>query len=298
MKRVLLFLLFTMTVSAQSKKPISGTAVRALQRPAAVTVQEMKFQSAALGREMPYRVILPAGYGDSAKRYPTLYLLHGLGGSYTNWETNTHLIDEAAKYDLLIVLVEGGNSWYVNSATVAEDKFEDYFLKDLIPEVDQKFRTLRTKFGRAVAGLSMGGFGAIRYALRAPQSFAFAGSLSGALDITRNPDVQKNYMKYGIDKIFAPLDKAGDSDFDIQVLAGKADAASLPYLYLACGTDDRFLQSNRELTKLLSDRKINYEYHEMRGAHDWSFWDSFMTEMLNAMLRRKFMRVHLPPSAH
>jgi len=295
MKRFLLVLLLTASLFAQQTgKPVEapdklpvGPAIASTVSQNSVTVEERKLHSSSLDRDVPYRVVLPADYTTTKKRrYPTLYLLHGLTGTYTNWQTNSNLLSYAARYSLIIILVEGADSWYTNATTPPEDRYEDYVLNDLIPDVDKNFRTLPDRDHRAIAGLSMGGYGAMKLALRSSGTFAFAGSFSGALGITRDKQSQKTYEKFSLDKVFGPLDASGQSDNDIYVLAGKANASALPYLYFDCGTEDAFLEQNRDFDKLLNIRKIAHEFHELPGNHNWKYWNQQLEAMLQVLAKR------------
>ena len=160
------FFLLTLTVNAQ-KAPFE-------------TVQ---LQSRLIGKALPYNVILPRDYQTSPRsRYPVLYLLHGFSGHYSDWVTRTNLADYAADYRMIVVTPEGNDGWYTDSAGRATDKYESYILQELIPDVDRRFRTIQTRYARGIAGLSMGGYGALKFGLKYPDHFAFAGSLSGAVE--------------------------------------------------------------------------------------------------------------------
>ena len=150
------------------------------------SVETIQFRSNLVSATLPYNVILPPGYrAASTTRYPVLYLLHGWAGHYTDWITRTQVADYAAQHGLIVVMPEGNDSWYVDSGGVVTDKYETYILKELIPDVDKRFRTIQSRYGRAVAGLSMGGYGAIKYGLKYPGTFEFAASISGAFGVTR-----------------------------------------------------------------------------------------------------------------
>jgi S-formylglutathione hydrolase FrmB len=128
--------------------------------------------------------MLPSDYAtNTQRRYPVLYLLHGLTGDENDWWTRTRLAEYAARYHLIIVTPGVGDSWYANSASDPRARYEDVIIKDLIPFIDAHYRTVPTRDGRAIAGLSMGGLGAVKFALRYPQMFAFAGSFSGAFGV-------------------------------------------------------------------------------------------------------------------
>jgi putative tributyrin esterase len=269
---------------AQNKPALPHTAASPAKH---ATVRDASFRSESLGKEMRYRVILPVGYEDSAERYPTLFLLHGLHGDFQNWSTRTSLIRYAEHFRLIIAMPDAGDSWYVNSATNPADKFEDYIVKDFITEVDAHFRSIREPYARAIAGLSMGGYGAIRLALKYPQLFAVAGGISAALNAPTDLDEKAPDFRANLQSVFGPHDSPTRQQNDATALLAHADPAKLPYIYLDCGTGDAmFLQSNRELAANLQERKAGYEFHEMPGAHQWGFWDVAILRFLETLARR------------
>ena len=135
---------------------------------------------------------------------------------------------------------DADDSWYTNSATVPGDKFEDYIVRDLVTEVDGKYRTLRDRHSRAIAGLSMGGYGAIKFALKYPELFVFAGSLSGALDAGGNLDQLQAAYRQRLLEVFGPAGSGTRSANDIFLLLKPNGSTHYPYFYLACGTSDFF----------------------------------------------------------
>src|SRR5215210_5007210 len=149
-------------------------------------IETVRFQSKLVNTTLPYNVILPTDYKTSrTTRYPVLYLLHGLTGHYNDWVARSNIADYAADYRMIVVMPEANDSWYTDSATVATEKYETYILRELIPDVQQRYRTIEARYGRAIAGLSMGGYGAIKFGLKSPATFIFAGSMSGAFGVTR-----------------------------------------------------------------------------------------------------------------
>ncbi len=131
------------------------------------------------GMKVKFNVILPHDYATSNRRYPVLYLLHGYNGDYSDWVTKSHVTEHAKPYGEIIVMPEGGTGFYVNNVADPKLAWEDYLILDLIPYVDSHYRTVRTRQGRAIAGLSMGGYGAMTLGLRHPRIFAAIASLSG-----------------------------------------------------------------------------------------------------------------------
>ena len=244
-----------------------------VQRAARVRVETVRLESRALGRAVSYDVVLPPGYDlltERRTRYTVLYLLHGWGGNHASWLSSTSLKDYAALHRLIIVTPEGGNGWYTDSATEANEKFETYFVEELIPDVERRFRAAPTRAARSVAGNSMGGYGAIKFGLKHPELFALAASTSGAFDAATRTDDDS------LMRVFGPADSDARSANDIFKLAREFPAerrAALPFLYFDCGTKDPWLASNRALADLLLERGIAHEFRQLPGEHKWGYWD-------------------------
>jgi putative tributyrin esterase len=257
------------------------------------SVETIQFRSNLVNATLPYNVILPPGYRASHRtRYPVVYLLHGWGGHYTDWLTRTNVADYAAQYPMIVVMPEGNDSWYVDSPSVANDKYESYILTELIPDVDQRYRTIQARYARAIAGLSMGGYGAIKYGLKYPATFVFAASMSGAFGVSRYTDNEmggKNREPFL--KTFGPVGsdtrKANDV-FEIARGLSPARVAALPYFYFDCGTEDaaQHVKPNRELSEIFLEKKIPHEYRELPGNHSWGYWDQQVQEVLRIAARQ------------
>lgn len=284
MKRILacavLFSAVALPLAAQVRTPAAKPAVMnagalAPQR----VLTDAVLHSQALGRDMKYSIILPSGYDRTNRRYPVLYLLHGLYGNHLDWITRTGLARYAEPLPLIIVMPDANDSWYTNSAGVAEDRYEDYVVKDVVGEVDSNYRTLRSRQGRAVAGLSMGGYAAMKFALRYPDLFSIAGSLSGALNAPLELDATEEYRAQLI-KVFGESGSQTRADNDVFTLAQGAAPTALSYLFLSCGAGDQFLKTNRDFVATLQKQKIAYEYHEYPGRHAWDYWDTHVQDFL------------------
>jgi putative tributyrin esterase len=255
-----------------------------------ILVQDSLFHSSSLGRDMHYRVLFPRDY-EKGGRFPVLYLLHGLYGDYQNWDTRTGLESYARNLRWLIVMPDADNSWYTNSVTVPADRFEDYIVKDLIAETDDKYRTIRDQHARAIAGLSMGGYAAVKFSLKYPELFGFAGSLSGALNAAENLDDQKAEFREKLLAVFGDRGGSTRRENDVFLLLNNLSLnhpsspnttvpVSRPYLYIACGTSDFFLETNREFIRQLQAKGLAYEYHETPGGHAWDYWDGALKPLL------------------
>ena len=248
-----------------------------------------------MAREISYRVVLPVDYDQSDKRksYPTVYLLHGLTGHFDDWTNRTKLAEYAAKYNYIIVTPEGNNGWYSDSATVPNDKYESYIIQELIPEIDKNFRTRAERNNRAIAGLSMGGYGSIKFGLKNPEMFVLVGSFSGALGAaswTEKEVGTKGAIAESLIGVYGAADSKTRQQNDIFKIIREMPIEkikSLPFVYLDCGTEDFLFQNNRDFANLLVERKIKHEFRQLPGAHDWRFWNSQVQEFLE--LSEKFL---------
>jgi putative tributyrin esterase len=250
-------------------------------------VETIRFQSKLVGATLPYNVILPTDYDTSSTtRYPVLYLLHGLTGHYSDWASRSNVADYAQQYRMIVVMPEGNDGWYTDNASVVTDKYESYILKELIPDVEQRYRTIQARYGRSIAGLSMGGYGAIKFGLKSPNTFAFAASMSGAFAITRVPEKDLGQLGPVLTKLYGPIGaetrKANDI-FDIVANLSAPHLAALPYFYFDCGTEDPLptvFSSNRDLAKVMFEKKIPHEFRELPGDHSWAYWDQQIPHVL------------------
>jgi putative tributyrin esterase len=251
-----------------------------------VRFEVVQLKSNLIGKVLPYGVVLPPGYGLITSRgihYPVLYLLHGWSGNYNSWTKQTSLMQYAAEYQMIIITPEGGNSWYTDSATVPSDQYEAYVMRELVPDVDNRFRTIADRRGRSIAGVSMGGYGALKFGFKYPEKFSLAASMSGALDATSRTD------DASIMQTFGGPDSPARRTNDLTRLAREFPAdrqALLPYFYLDCATDDPWLASNRDFSGVLLERKIVHEYRQLPGNHLWTYWDRQVREVMRISAER------------
>lgn len=250
-------------------------------------VEEHKLQSKLMAGEVPFRVVLPSVYAaEKEARFPVLYLLHGLGGSNANWTDRTKLSEYAARHRILIVTPEGGNGWYSDHQGRNDRNYESYIVKELIPEIDRKFRTQPSRAKRAIAGLSMGGYGALKFGAKYPDLFALAGSFSGAVAASsymKIADLPEGNLRTALVSIFgepgSPFHASNDL-FKIVRDASPEKIRSFPFFYVDCGTEDFLFQSNRQFIDLMIEKKISHEYRQLPGGHDWKYWDRQVQELL------------------
>jgi len=273
---LIVFISFSFSVHAQPALPKNNLPAN---------VETYKLNSKLLAREIPYRIVLPVNYKSSNEKtfYPVIYLLHGLTGHFDNWTNNTKLADYAAKYNYIIVTPEGNNGWYSDSSAAPNDKYESYIVQELIPEIDKKFRTAANRNHRAIAGLSMGGYGSVKFGLKYPEMFSLVGSFSGALGATSFTEKTSGAIGKSIDAIFGAEGGQNRNGNDIFKLISEMPAdriKNLPFIYLDCGTEDFLFKNNRDYINLLVEKKVSHEFRQLPGAHDWKFWDSQIKEFL------------------
>jgi putative tributyrin esterase len=252
-------------------------------------VGEIELKSALLGRTTNYRILYPPTYQqpeNREKRYPVIYLLHGLTGESGNWLEKTGVAQYAMHYDLFIVMVDGANGWYTDSATKPADKYESYILRELIPDVEKRFRVSTQRDGRAIAGLSMGGYGAIKFGLKHPEMFALAASMSGAFTAaswTEKDLKDPGVLRDSVLQTFGPAGSPTRAANDVLKLAREVSSkqiSSLPFFYIDSGTEDFLYNDSREFASLLAQLKIPHEYRQLPGTHSWPYWDAQLQEIL------------------
>lgn len=248
----------------------------------AAKVDSLDIHSTAMNKTYKAAVVLPASYAKSKAAYPALYLLHGGIGHYRDWLEKTpdkELLQRLADtYNLIIVLPEGELfSYYIDSPVNKGSQFESYIIKDVIPKIDNTYRTNRSSKARVISGLSMGGYGALYLSARHPELFCAAGSMSGAL----NPDMMgwklppdvANNIKNAFGSIMGPIESV---DYSVYSIVNMADIIKRKgtRLIFDCGVDDFLIEPNRELHRRLVFNQTPHDYSERPGGHSWDYWQN------------------------
>lgn len=234
----------------------------------AASVDTVSTYSAAMKKNIKAVVIKPDNY-DSRQQWPVVYLLHGYGGKYSDWISKAPGLKEAVDtYGMLIVCPDGGvGSWYWDSPVDPAFKYETYVSGELVKWVDEHYKTIKDKKGRAITGLSMGGHGALYLAFRHQDVFGAAGSMSGGVDIRPFPlrwDMAKRLGSY------AEQPDRWEKHTVINLLHLLTPGALS--LIIDCGTEDFFYEVNENLHKQLLYRNIPHDYYTRPGAHNWDYW--------------------------
>jgi putative tributyrin esterase len=179
---------------------------------------------------MQYRVIMPVNIPAGTK-LKTVYLLHGGGGGFRDWSNDSD-IARFAESGLLLVMPEGASSYYTNAVDPPQDSYEDYIVRDLITDVESRFPAASGRANRAIAGVSMGGFGAVKIAVHHPDLFVFVGGLSSALDVPRRTfTIRRLQQSRHYEAIFGPMGSQTRRDNDPFVLAQTADPEAAPSFF-------------------------------------------------------------------
>jgi putative tributyrin esterase len=246
------------------------------------------FFSHVLGLCCSMDVILPQPKSEKAgqiprlshKRYPTLWLLHGMSDDQTIWQRRTSIERYVEPLQLAVVMPAVGRSFYTDM-----EKGARYwtFISEELPVIARSLFPLSdAREDNFVAGLSMGGYGAFKLAFSCPQKFAAAASLSGALDMATMPSRPDESMVQEMTLIFGDLSKMAGSKNDLFFLAKHAasSATDKPRLYQWCGTEDFLYQANVRFLKHAQSLGMDLTYGEGPGAHEWRIWDQQIQEVL------------------
>jgi len=257
-----------------------GQAAAPSEPPRAMA-RTVRISSQALGNaEYAFAVLLPHGYDESSKRYPVLYLLHGGGQTHTAFPSRAWFTRDAAARGMIVVLPNGGRSFFANAAGLPDARYEDVVAIDLVQYVDSHYRTLATRESRAIGGISMGGFGSALIALRHPDLFSTAAPLSAPLASARAEGAGAPALIFG-----AP----GSEDRrarDPLTLATRLAPGASPYFYVACGLDDPLLPASREFVRILAAQGVPHRYAEVPGNHSWGVWDEQLRAFFDLLTTR------------
>lgn len=207
---------------------------------------------------------------------PVLYLLHGLSDDCTIWERRTSIERYATEKGIAVVMPEVRRSFYTDEAV--GERYWTFVAEELPQLIARTFRVSTAREDTFVAGLSMGGFGAFKLALNHPDRFAAAASLSGALDPSSlSLDLNTGHLA---ERVWAGAEITGTAD-DLLGLLRRADPATLPALFLDCGTEDQLLDHNRRFIDTADERGVELASRLRPGAHTWEFWDQGIQDVLD-----------------
>jgi S-formylglutathione hydrolase FrmB len=266
MRRLIILCLFTCSFSFWDVARLNAS-----------NVDTVKTYSTSMRKSIKAVVITPDSY-TNGQLFPVVYLLHGYSGNYTDWIKKVPAIASYAdQYKVIIVCPDGNfSSWYFDSPVDTSFKYETYISGELIKWIDDHYKTIKDRKGRAITGLSMGGHGALFLAFKHQDVFGLAGSMSGGVDLRPFPlnwDIAKrlgDYARY-------PERWESSSVINLTYLLKPNGLA----LIIDCGTEDFFFSVNEEFHQKLLERNISHDYLARPGGHTWEYWeDAFNYQLL------------------
>lgn len=258
-------------------------------------IEQQSVKSTILSKDVKYSIYLPPNYESSTQTYPVIYLLHGYGGDNHSWIKRGNInqyVDKAIANNLIppviIVMPNGDSSWYINSND-NKVKYEDFFINEFIPAIEKTYQAKAEKKYRAIAGLSMGGYGALLYTLKHPNIFSAVAALSAAIvsdnDYMNMPVLQWNnfFNKiYGVElKGKERLNETWNTNSILKIIENKTtEQLKTVQYWIDCGDDDFLTKGNCLLHIALIDKKVSHEYRVRDGDHNWNYWKSGITDAL------------------
>lgn len=223
-------------------------------------------RSDKMEKELPVIVVTPQAPQDTI--FPVVYLLHGHSGNFSNWAVKANLDSLADAFQMLLVCPDGSaNSWYLDSPLQAQSQYETFIAVELPQYIDSHYPVLKGRTKKAITGLSMGGHGALYLAARHPDKFSAAGSMSGGVDLTFST---KNWE---IAEKIGPFEENRErwTDNSVINMIDQLQNSNLALL-IDCGVDDFFIDINRTLHQKLVRAKVDHDYIERPGKHNWDYW--------------------------
>ena len=235
----------------------------------------IKFESKVLGKETGINVVVPEKSYEG--KYKCLFLLHGLGDDENSWLERSGIEKYAEKYGIIVVTPNAEQSFYSNMKKGYD--YYDYIAKELPQFIQSTFNVSEKREDNFVAGLSMGGYGALKVGLRECGRFAAVGSLSPCGDMAKLEG-----FDFFLEKVFGDEIVVPEED-DILCLARKAEDDPLrPKIYLGIGLEDFLYENDKSVRALFENSKFDFTYKESHGQHNWDFWDEYIQYVLEWML--------------
>lgn len=233
-------------------------------------IDTVETYSPSMKKNIKAVVLTPDSY-DGSKEFPVVYLLHGYSGNYADWIKKAPVMQRMADvYQTIIVCPDGAfSSWYWDSPVDPTMRYETYVSSELVSWIDGRYKTIKSREGRGITGLSMGGHGALYLAFKHQDVFGTAGSMSGGVDIRPFPnnwDMAKRLGKYAE----APELWEKNTVINLVHLLTPNSLA----LIIDCGSDDFFYRVNNNLHDKLLERNIPHDYISRPGGHNWPYWNN------------------------
>lgn len=262
-----------------------------------MAIIDVNFFSNALARQVSYKAIIPVDGAifpgrpaKEVKPFKTVYLLHGIFGDFTDWLVKSRIALFAEEHNIAVIMPSGENSFYVDHESL-RSYYGEYIGKELVEETRKLFNLSHKREDTFIAGLSMGGYGALRNGLKYYNNFSAIAALSSALIIDDAvTSTEEHPFEFGrksyYEAVFGKIENIKGSDKDLEALVKKimTENGDIPRLYLACGTEDSLLPNNHKFRDFLASEKVAHTYEEGPGVHDWKFWDEYIEKAIKWLL--------------
>lgn len=255
---------------------------------------QISFYSDCLRRSVPLNVLVPAetplGFPPKEdKPFKTLYLLHGYLDNYTGWLTHTQIAEMSQLMNLAVVMPSGDNSFYVDMEKSGL-MYSQFIGRELVDFTRKLFPLSGKREDTIIAGLSMGGYGALHNGLKHCDVFGHTIALSSALVLRGALEATDEINLLGINRsyfeaVFGDLSKVMESDKNPEVLAKRVlEKGGYPLdFYIACGFNDMLVYDNRKLSSYLRSIDFPHIYEEGPGTHEWAFWNTYLKKGLERL---------------
>lgn len=254
---------------------------------------QVTFMSRSLLRTVPVQVILPVDKfmpGEERqedKPFKTLYLLHGIFGSSIDWVAGTRIQRWAEAKNLAVVMPSGDNAFYIDQPQQGS-RYGEFTGQELVEITRRMFPLSHRREDTFIAGLSMGGYGAVHNGLKYPETFGYIASFSGALHIIESLGQPGRRIIAGEDRCFGDMAEAVKSDKNPRVQVRQLKermtqepALKMPKLFLTCGTEDHLIEANRSFRDFCQENGVDITWYEGPGGHEWDFWDLCIKKTLD-----------------
>lgn len=253
---------------------------------------QCNFFSQSLMRTVSFQAILPVdkvvnNQRQQQKEYKTLYLLHGIFGDYYDWNNGTRIQSWAQERNLVVIMPSGENKFYVDNERTLE-YFSKFIGEELVEVTRAMFPLSHKREDTFIAGLSMGGYGAIVNGLKYHNTFGYIAGLSSALILEQaihskdGDEIPYLNKRTYMESVFGDLNqlKGSDKDYKALILKLKKENQPIPHIYLACGTEDFLINENHDYRDFLIQNQVKFTYQEGPGIHNWVFWDEYIYKVL------------------
>lgn len=262
------------------RAPVGPASIQQVLSNGDVTISDVHFPSRNIGGLLWYRAIIPTV--KPGERLPVLYLLHGANSNPIEIQRLSDVVNLAVASRLIVVMPQAEYSYYTNAQYRLHARWEDAMTQDLPQNVEAKFPAFASRDHRGVAGISMGGYGAVKLALKHPELYGFAGTISGALDITRRPASLRRWEQtLRIWSIFG-IRTGTRREEDVFALLDRAQSPQNITWFSSCGKTDPLYPVNDHFIRRLHERGIPVNSMSTLGGHDWQSWNASMPSLFKA----------------